>query len=110
MIRSAGHDAQSASGRRQVIDAIAVSEYDVVLTDILMPDFDGLEVIRMVRTTKPGCPIIAVSGGGDHLPAPAGLQLASAFGADAVLNKPFTLSELIDVIARVVQTSRPPPS
>jgi two-component system, sensor histidine kinase len=102
MVRSAGHDPQPASGRRQVTDAIAAAKYDVVLTDILMPDFDGLEVIRMVRTVKPGCPIIAASGGGEHLPAPAGLRLASVFGADVVLNKPFTMSELIDAIARVV--------
>ena|SRR5579864_2284971 len=106
MIRSAGHDPKSASGQRQVTDAIAATDYDVVVTDILMPEFDGLEVIRMVRSLKPACPIIAVSGGGNHLPGPKGLQLASAFGADVVLSKPFAMSVLIDAIARVLASRK----
>jgi CheY-like chemotaxis protein len=74
MTRSAGHDPNPVSGRRQVTDAIAAAAYDVVLTDILMPDFDGLEVIRMVRGQA------AVP---DHRGVGRGRSPASADGAPA---------------------------
>lgn len=64
-----------------------------------MPEVDGLELIRMFRAHFPEVPIIAMSGGGDMLPASMGLQLSQAFGANTVLVKPFTLSEFFAVIS-----------
>ncbi len=61
---------------------------DLVITDIIMPDKDGLETIAEIRELDPKVRIVAISGGGrqvdrDYLPA------AKAFGADRVLYKPF---------------------
>lgn len=68
---------------------------DLILTDIIMPDMDGLETIQYIRATRPEIPLIAMSA-----EANAGyLELASRMGALAVLQKPFTQEVLFDTIA-----------
>lgn len=76
---------------------------DVILTDILMPEQDGLETIQAVRKKSPEMKIIAMSGGMldgrvDFLP------LAEKFGADHVMHKPFSGSELLLVLEKMFGT------
>jgi CheY-like chemotaxis protein len=63
------------------------------VVDILMPDRDGLNFILEVRRTRPDLRIVAISGGG-RLGAGPLLSMADGLGADAVLAKPFSPSEL----------------
>lgn len=78
-------------------------EFDVVLTDIFMPESDGLEMIREVRKHWPNTPIVAMSGGSDLFPNPGNyLEAARTFGAVDALHKPFGLTELRDAILRAV--------
>lgn len=82
-------------------DAIRVlnSGYaDMVITDILMPDGDGLEVITQLKKAQPGVRIIAMSGGGNHLRAADCLKLAKGLGAHAILMKPFKRQQLVDAV------------
>jgi DNA-binding response OmpR family regulator len=67
---------------------------DLVVTDIIMPEEDGLKVIMTLREMKPSLRIIAISGGGKAGPA-SYLNLAKALGADAVFPKPFSINELV---------------
>jgi CheY-like chemotaxis protein len=70
-----------------------------VLSDLFMPDVDGLEVIREVQRNFPGVGIVAVSGGGSR----DGLDLlltAHYLGADAILYKPFDVGPLLDAVGR----------
>jgi CheY-like chemotaxis protein len=74
---------------------------DLIITDILMPEREGLETIRALRQEFPEAKIIAVSGGGrtgrlNFLP------LARRFGALQTLQKPFTLQELQEVMREVL--------
>lgn len=66
---------------------------DVIITDVLMPEVEGLELIRLVKQVAPEIPMIAISGGARHLVA-APLEAALQFGACAVLRKPFEIDEL----------------
>jgi CheY-like chemotaxis protein len=67
---------------------------DLVVTDLIMPEEDGLKVIMKLRELKPSLKIIAISGGGKA--GPGGyLNLAKALGAHAVLSKPFSINDLI---------------
>jgi CheY-like chemotaxis protein len=66
---------------------------DLVITEIVMHDMDGLEVIRELRRTDPDVRIIAMSGGGIGS-AEKYFALARTFGAGSVLDKPFSQEEL----------------
>jgi DNA-binding response OmpR family regulator len=67
---------------------------DLVVTDLIMPEEDGLKVIIKLREIKPSVKIIAISGGGKAGPG-SYLNLAKALGADAVFPKPFSITDLI---------------
>ncbi len=73
----------------------------LVITDILMPQKEGIETIREVQERAPGTKIIAVSGGGlsHNLMF---LDVARAFGADAVLAKPFRPDQLIEAVEKAL--------
>lgn len=72
--------------------------FDVIVTDILMPEVDGLEVIRKLKAVNPTCRIIAMSGGGRLNGSDIYLHLADVFGVDATLAKPFEIPELCDAM------------
>jgi CheY-like chemotaxis protein len=80
-------------GLRQVIEKGA----DIVITDILMPEKDGIETIIQLRKAYPDLKIIAMSGGGQTNNTSL-LGHARQFGADATLTKPFTLERLRSAI------------
>jgi len=70
---------------------------DLVVTDLIMPEEDGLKVIMKLRELKPSIRIIAISGGGKVGPG-SYLNLAKALGADAIFPKPFSINDLISRI------------
>lgn len=74
---------------------------DAVITDILMPQQEGIQTIREIRELAPEIKIIAMSGGGSSHNLMF-LDVARAFGADAVLAKPFKPGELKDMVAQVL--------
>jgi len=77
---------------------------DAVITDILMPQKEGIETIREIRERAPGVKIIAISGGGMSHNLMF-LDVARAFGADAALAKPFRPNELTTVVEQVLKAS-----
>jgi CheY-like chemotaxis protein len=78
---------------------------DLVVTDLIMPEEDGLKVIMKMRELKPSLKIIAISGGGKA--GPGGyLNLAKALGAHAVLSKPFSINDLIMKIEELLDTEQ----
>ena len=102
MLESAGHHVTEASNGRAAIAILQGSDpVDLLVTDILMPEADGLEVIR-TASTRPELGIIAISGGGNHMPAAVSLAMSEAFGARKVLFKPFRRQELLDAVSSVV--------
>ncbi len=78
---------------------------DVVVTDLIMPEEDGLKVIMKLREKKPAIKIIAISGGGKAGPG-SYLNLAKALGADAVYSKPFSINDLIKKIEELLVTEQ----
>lgn len=65
-----------------------------LILDIILPDRDGLEILREAREANPDVRVLAISGGG-RLGADFYLKLATTFGAKAGLQKPFTTDQLV---------------
>lgn len=79
---------------------------DLVITDLIMPDEDGLKVILKLKEMKPAIKIIAISGGGKAGPG-SYLNLAKALGADAIYSKPFSINDLISRIEELLAFEQP---
>jgi CheY-like chemotaxis protein len=94
-----GHNVLEAPDGKIGLDLLRKNKPDLVVTDILMPEADGLEAIMAIRKEHPGIKVIAVSGGG-KFPAEACLSLAEKLGAAEVLDKPVKLAELLGAVRR----------
>jgi YesN/AraC family two-component response regulator len=82
--------------------------FHLVLTDVIMPDKEGLETIRELRRHDPTIKIIAMSGGG--LSDPKGyLSVARKMGVSATLQKPFSYKEMMETLTQVLSPSDGPP-
>jgi CheY-like chemotaxis protein len=83
-----------AKNGKEALAHFKPSMTDLVVTDLIMPEEDGLKVIIKLKELKPSIKIIAISGGGKA--GPGGyLNLAKALGAHAVLSKPFSMNDLV---------------
>jgi CheY-like chemotaxis protein len=100
MLRKRGFVVSEAADGRKALQQLESDPVDVIITDIVMPDMEGLEAIRHFRVTAPMAKIIAMSGGGSG--AVDYLHFAAEFGAAATLNKPFTPAEIIDIVTKLV--------
>lgn len=78
---------------------------DLVVTDLIMPEEDGLKVVIKLKELKPSIKIIAISGGGKVGPA-SYLNLAKALGADAIYTKPFLINDLIAKIEELLDNEQ----
>ncbi|MGM0667271.1 MAG: response regulator [Bacteroidota bacterium] len=94
------HVVVEASNGREALNKFKQS-LDIVVTDILMPEQDGIGLIMEVKKLKPEIRIIAISGGGKISPS-SYLDLAKTLGADAVFSKPFELKSFISEVERIV--------
>jgi CheY-like chemotaxis protein len=78
---------------------------DLVVTDLIMPEEDGLKVVIKLRELKPSIKIIAISGGGKVGPG-SYLNLAKALGADAIFSKPFSINDLTTKIEQLLDSEQ----
>jgi CheY-like chemotaxis protein len=101
-LESAGHRVVSAADGREGLQILAEQPIDVVFTDILMPEKDGLEFISDARQIHPGLPIIAISGGGTVMSTEYCLRAAKSFGATGVVQKPFSRDELFAALEKAL--------
>jgi CheY-like chemotaxis protein len=101
-LEEAGHRVTRASSGRQVIEHAARSDFDLLVTDILMPDGDGWDAIAGVQRSRPQMRILAISGGAREMPANTVLRAARAAGAIASLEKPFSRPDFLEAVVRVM--------
>jgi CheY-like chemotaxis protein len=101
MLEAAGHNVVAAEDGIQAPKVLAAQPIQVVITDLLMPERDGLEFIAEIRKKFPGVKIIAMSGGG-HIARDSYLRIAKNFGAHVLLEKPFSQSGVLAAIESVM--------
>jgi len=100
-LRDSKHRVLEAENGREGLKIMDQHTPDLVITDILMPQKEGIETIREVQERAPATKIIAISGGGVSQNLMF-LDVARAFGAHAVLAKPFRPAELVETVAQVL--------
>lgn len=89
-----GYEVLKASDGKKGLDVFREHHADLIITDIIMPEMDGLEVTRTVREEDPDVKIIAISGGGRDAPENY-LAMAEIFGANKTFCKPIDRTELL---------------
>jgi len=101
MLTSAGHEVTAAPDGAAGLRLWREAGADLVLTDLHMPEMNGLEVIRALRAAEPTLPVVAMSGTGaarEDL-----TQAVQQLGSVGILGKPFSWDELIGVIAAALR-------
>jgi YesN/AraC family two-component response regulator len=106
MLEEDGHVVFDAPSARTGQEIFWAERPDIVITDILMPDTDGVELITALHKEQPDLPIIAISGGGKCSPE---LYLVSSLhlGARRTLSKPFRRDELLEAVDTLLAESLP---
>ena len=97
-----GHEVLTAINGDEAMNLIASEPVDLLITDVIMPDKEGIETILELRRIKPDLPIIAISGGG-HVGPNHYLKMATTAGAKAALSKPCPPSVLLSTIRTVLK-------
>jgi CheY-like chemotaxis protein len=104
ILQVAGHEVIAASDGSEITEKLQNQTLDLVLTDILMPEKEGIQTIIELRRLNPHIRIIGMSGGGmegpDHY-----LDMAKEFGANQTLRKPFSKEKLLRTIDTVLNTT-----
>ncbi|MDY6952940.1 MAG: response regulator, partial [Thermodesulfobacteriota bacterium] len=101
LLEGTGYEVTEAPDGRQGISLYRQDPCDLVITDIIMPDKEGLETIRELRRDFPHVKIVAISGGGRASPDEY-LHMAKSFGAKRTLAKPFDQKELLEAVQELV--------
>ena len=96
-----GYTVDCAADGRKGLRMIDVDPPDLVITDIMMPEADGLEVVMALRKRDHMIPIIAISGGMHAAPMDF-LPMAKKFGAGKVLYKPLELKDLLSAVEEML--------
>jgi len=102
VLQRAGHGVLEASDGNQGVALCRRDLPDVVLTDIVMPEKEGIGTIVELRREWPGLPIIAMSGGARYGPREY-LEAARHLGAALALEKPFRPRQVLEAIEQLLQ-------
>jgi len=101
-IVKAGYEVMEASDGLEGIKLHKERAFDLVITDIIMPEKEGIETIIELKKTFPELKIIAMSGGGRR-GSGTYLEIAEALGADYTIEKPFSKNKILTVIKELLR-------
>jgi DNA-binding response OmpR family regulator len=99
-LKKHGHEVAEAANGEEGLAVIARNPVELVITDLVMPEKEGVETIRFLRANHPTVRVIAISGLSGR--TDFYLKLAAKFGADLTLAKPFSLEKFENAVARML--------
>jgi DNA-binding NtrC family response regulator len=102
ILKGAGHSCTTAMNGLEAKLYLNVDKYDLVLTDLLMPKMDGIELASYIHGLANRPKLLVVTGGGERLSAYEAIKLGDSF-FDASLMKPVSATDLLCVIERLLQ-------
>jgi len=103
-----GHEVEEADDGRKAREIYDTKQFDLLVTDVVLPGKEGLDLILELERDYPGIKVIAVSGG-DRIEPGYYLELASILGAQHTLAKPFTPDEFLAKVRTVLGGQGPTP-
>jgi DNA-binding NtrC family response regulator len=103
-----GHTVFQAADGVEGTEILAREPIDLVITDILMPNKEGFEMIIELRKNRPDLKVVAMSGGG-IMSGPEALRVAKNLGAHATLRKPFRIADLRRTVEECLGGAAGPP-
>lgn len=106
MLTRDGHQVTIATDGSEALLLLKTVRPELIITDILMPKMDGIEIIMELRRLGSETPIIAMSGGGRSIASDTALGSAELMGVKATLVKPFSRSELRKAISEALAATR----
>ena len=104
VVKALGHEVQTAPDGRQALEHFFAGSFDLVLTDLAMPEVDGLQVLNRVKAARPSIGVIVLTGNST-------MELLAAAinrGVDAYITKPFKISEIDSQLRRVLAKNASP--
>ena len=101
VLEPVGYHVVEASDGRQCLQALQTAVVDLLVTDVFMPELDGMEVIARVRMKFPVLPILAISGGG-IVERDDTLEIAQRLGATRALAKPFDVAAFLATVRELL--------
>jgi DNA-binding NtrC family response regulator len=101
LLARSGHTVRALPHAKQLRRIIETERFDVVITDLYMPEVDGIEILLGIREVVPAMPVIGITGGYALCS-----RAMEALGADAVLQKPLDVDELQAALQRALDKSR----
>lgn len=104
LLERSGFQVREAKDGRAGVEAFRSAPADLIITDIIMPEQEGIETISQIRETDKNIPIIAMSGGG-RVGNMNFLEMAAQLGANAVLPKPIKPKTLLETIKSALGAS-----
>ena len=102
LLQNEGYDVLSSSNGKNGLKLLGKNRIDVVITDIIMPDKDGIETIREIKKTYRNTKIIAMSGGG-KIAAKEYLTFVKQLGVRHTLSKPFEKEQILSALEAVLR-------
>ena len=105
ILASVGHTVEEApSGKEalKALKALKAGKFDVIVSDIWMPEMDGIALLKEIRGAGNAIPVVVISGGAPNAPLTYTTPLAATFGANLVVYKPFEKAELLKAVETVL--------
>jgi CheY-like chemotaxis protein len=102
ILASAGHTVVEAASGKAALKSLQAAQFDVIVSDIWMPEMDGIALLKEIRGAGNNIPVVVISGGAPNAPLTYTAPLAATFGANIVVYKPFEKVELLKAVETVL--------
>lgn len=107
MLSALDFDVTEAPSGKNALRVLSESKFDLVITDLFMPEFDGLELILEIKKMALDTPVVLMTGGGKHFPPDserlnALTESAMLFGASHIIQKPFKKDDLAAIVKKAL--------
>ncbi len=102
ILTAAGHSVEDANSGKEALVRLKAGKFDLIVSDIWMPEMDGIALLKEIRGAGNTIPVVVISGGAPNAPLTYTAPLAATFGANTVVYKPFERAELLKAIDSVL--------